>query len=434
MATQSIPEGYKLVPDTQESVKVPQARGKAAAFDRWLAQGGKPFQHSGKFKQGPMKGLTYDQAKQKFETMWATSPDSIKEKYASRAGDQTALAPSERTAQGIGTPVPKQAAGTLAADQQKSRMAYYTRINGVQPAPKDSGKPGSSAIVQGPPAPRKGDERETMAQRAATPAEETGEYAPGSDQARAAALSATSANERLATADNGDGAMRAAVANQRFSDYGIAAVNEATKKEAARRAQQDQVEQAVPKSKLGMDVAQNTPTSGASPAEMKQDDEARVAAMTTPKPTIAPAPTPTVVQSVGTSQAATPTAPAAKPSTIGKPAPINSLTGLPMGYRPGDAVAPAQQAAADASVAAQKSAPPITAGAPRAIPVVTPTPPPSTVAMRAADEMRRQAAINANPATTNPDDPKKFFTGRVLPLDQLVKPKKLQGIGIPSRA
>jgi hypothetical protein len=103
MATPSVPAGFKLVPDNTNPSGVPEARGKAAAFDAWLAQGGllpgdeargRGGRKVGVYTQGPMKGMTYDQAKQKFEGMWASAPDAIKEKYAGRS--ESDLAPSER--------------------------------------------------------------------------------------------------------------------------------------------------------------------------------------------------------------------------------------------------------------------------------------------------------------------------------------------------
>jgi len=129
---------------------------------------------------------------------------------------------------------------------------------------------------------------------------------------------------------------------------------------------------------------------------------------------------------------------------------INALTGLPFGYQPGDklpasADAAMQQRGRDSQTRQSVNA----AGAPppRAIVVQQPRPTalqqsainrPRTVTTgvegAANREMQRQAAINANPATTNPDDPKKFFTGKVKPLDQLVKRPKLVGIGTPARA
>jgi hypothetical protein len=93
---------------------VPEARGKAAALDAWLAQGGQPFRGSGKFKKGPFKGKTIDEARAQFERMWATAPDSIKNKYASRSL-KTDLAPIEREAAQAKPPVQKAAAPQAAA-------------------------------------------------------------------------------------------------------------------------------------------------------------------------------------------------------------------------------------------------------------------------------------------------------------------------------
>lgn len=86
----------------------PQAQGKAAALSAYLARGGTPFKHSGRFKKGPMKGKNVDEATAEFERMWAVSPDSLKQKYANRSsGKTTDLAPSERlTASGTPAPMP----------------------------------------------------------------------------------------------------------------------------------------------------------------------------------------------------------------------------------------------------------------------------------------------------------------------------------------
>lgn len=64
------------------------------------------------------------------------------------------------------------------------------------------------------------------------------------------------------------------------------------------------------------------------------------------------------------------------PQMSANPAPegrLNPLTGLPMGYRPGDSVSPQYQASADQSVTRQKSAQDAAiASAPRAVPVASP--------------------------------------------------------------
>jgi hypothetical protein len=118
-------------------------------------------------------------------------------------------------------------------------------------------------------------------------------------------------------------------------------------------------------------------------------------------------------------------APIAAPKAPAGPK-VNSLTGLPMGYNPGDVVAPQFADAAAASVARQRSVP-ATTPAMRTVPeldrsaINRPRTVTTGVEGAANREMKRQAGINANPSTVNPDDPKKFFTGRTLPLDQLVK-------------
>jgi hypothetical protein len=81
-----------------ENSTIPEARGKAAAMDTWLAQGGGTNQKTGRFRSGPMKGMTYDGAKAKFEGMWDKAPGAIKDKYAKKGAQATALAPSEKPA------------------------------------------------------------------------------------------------------------------------------------------------------------------------------------------------------------------------------------------------------------------------------------------------------------------------------------------------
>ena len=61
-----------------------------------------------RFTQGPIKGLTVEQATEKARGLWSKAPDSVKEKYAGR--EASTLAPSER-------------------------KAYRQQIAGVEPAP-----------------------------------------------------------------------------------------------------------------------------------------------------------------------------------------------------------------------------------------------------------------------------------------------------------
>lgn len=59
--------------------------GHQMAMDSYLAKFGPRFQHSGTFKEGPMKGKTLDQAIAQFEQTWATSPASVRMNWARRA-------------------------------------------------------------------------------------------------------------------------------------------------------------------------------------------------------------------------------------------------------------------------------------------------------------------------------------------------------------
>lgn len=59
--------------------------GHQMAMDSYLAKFGPRFQHSGTFKEGPMKGKTIDQAIAQFEQTWATTPASVRMNWAKRA-------------------------------------------------------------------------------------------------------------------------------------------------------------------------------------------------------------------------------------------------------------------------------------------------------------------------------------------------------------
>lgn len=132
--------GYPPPMDPRQAEN-PAARGKAAAFDTWLAQGGELVKKNGRgdkgkssrFAQGPMRGMTYDQAKQKFERMWATAPDSVKNKYASRSLE-TDLAPVERP--GGQAPTGNAANGPRPGETMPQ---YYQRI-GMAPKPEQPAK------------------------------------------------------------------------------------------------------------------------------------------------------------------------------------------------------------------------------------------------------------------------------------------------------
>lgn len=79
------------------STAASDAEAKKAAFDAWIAQGGGLIDSSGSapgsrrpiYRQGPQKGMTHDQARQKFESIWAATPASVREKYRQRASGGT---------------------------------------------------------------------------------------------------------------------------------------------------------------------------------------------------------------------------------------------------------------------------------------------------------------------------------------------------------
>lgn len=115
-----LPQAYQ--PPVSNPSPVPEARGKAAALDAWLARGGQPFRGSGKYKKGPFKGKTIDEARAQFETMWAKAPDAVKNKYASRSL-KTDLAPIEREAAAPKTPVKKPSQPDFSKEQMKPAAA-----------------------------------------------------------------------------------------------------------------------------------------------------------------------------------------------------------------------------------------------------------------------------------------------------------------------
>ena len=392
-------------------VAVPENRAKAAAFDRWMAQGGRPGRKSGKFLTGPQKGMTYDQAKQRFEGMWAGASPEVRAKYDARVKASDAMPPA--------APAPAKPPGQMYADQKKNRMGYYSRINGVTAAP-----PPASAKKTVNPAATSG----------------AGRGKPiGTPEERAKVSQMVAEGGDYATAFVG---VPGTVPTEAFQDMGMRAAA------AYDRMQQDNATPhlaGVRDEKAAADKAAADRQAAAKVAEVKamqekqvKDERARLGlADPAPAPspvaaTPAPAPAPSApIQPMGppatAKTPATPAAPYGQPVIGGGAPKINRLTGLPMGYRPGDStdgMDAEMKGRADASTARMNSATP----PPRAIPVVTPARPPS-VEQRAADEMRRQAAINANPSKVNPDDPKKFFTGRVLPLDQLNNPAKAPSSG-----
>ena len=462
---------------------VPEAHAKAAAFDTWMAQGGGNPQRmgrGGKFHQGPMKGMTLDQAKQAFESKWATVGDGVKEKYAGRSS--TDLAPSERI-QGI-QPTPAQSSAQpglsptgpnparkdmSAAGMQQRRMASYgyefdkngvavkigTKTNTVpsfKPLP-----PGQSRIVQGPPSPTgpattppaavaptpatrapvnpnqrpaldgtaTADEREARLATPTTvvPAFKRGNSAPtnpvaiGTPEEQARATAELQRTSGLNTADNGGSVSDAAAvsaskptgqatppAKKPFVPFDVSKIptgdnstpfsrtidsaaagidnfrrnavqgasSPFTADVASARTAKSQTDSqaasdaaaAAAKSQRDAEIAkingipapapfpvgnraQNIAAAGGDVSKLSTDDRMVAQGKINGGPTpVVKAPTQTI-------------APPVKPLIPGiQPAPLNRLTGLPMGYQPGDKVEAPQQANADASVARQIAADP----------------------------------------------------------------------------
>lgn len=71
------------------------AQAKVAAYDEWIAQGGPLVVNTRRgskgrgprYGTGPMRGMTVEQAKVKFESLWESTPNSVKDKYRQRAAE-----------------------------------------------------------------------------------------------------------------------------------------------------------------------------------------------------------------------------------------------------------------------------------------------------------------------------------------------------------
>ena len=192
--------------------QVPIAAGKAAALSTYLARGGELVTKKGKrkpgprYSSGPMRGKTVEQATQEFERLWGSANGAVKDKYARRETQEAALAPSEQKALGSNFRPNAPVQDMSQAATQKRRMASYgyeldEKGAAVKIEPKSNA--GRGKLIN-----------KAFDEKRDRPASD--EYAPGSDEARAAALTENSRNERYATADNGStsDAAAAAMANE----------------------------------------------------------------------------------------------------------------------------------------------------------------------------------------------------------------------------
>jgi hypothetical protein len=188
---------------------VPEARGKAAAISRLLAQGGTPFEKSKRYKKGRFKGLTVDEATARAEALWETSPDSLKQRYADRtSGRMTDLAPSEREKLMTATPAPPKVsnASLNAALPGETADQMYARQR-------------ASREKRTAPEMKTGGSAEEQQQRLAggiegRPAVRGGVIAIGTPEERARVAAMVNEGSDYATADNGNQAMRAAAASE----------------------------------------------------------------------------------------------------------------------------------------------------------------------------------------------------------------------------
>lgn len=232
MATPTIPAGYKLVPDV-EGQNVPEGRGRAEAMRTFLAQGG-GLDRSGRYRKGPMRGKTVQEATTMFEDRWAGASDGIKDKYAARARD--ILAPSEKREAGVTVATPQRNLGQQGnrmkqlEDQKISRIRMYQGDAGVEaykkrtaakPAPP-VGEKGS--IAQGSP-------KSAMAKPAASG--DQSQAAMGTPEQQAQVQAMMNEGQDFATASTNNSDMAAAIAMDKYKGRPVSAPVEKTPIESA---------------------------------------------------------------------------------------------------------------------------------------------------------------------------------------------------------
>ena len=360
MATPKIPAGFKLVPNDDEQPTTPKARGKAAALSSYLAKMGSP------------SGKKLDRRIQKFEELWAKSPDAIKNKYARKGNDD--LAPIERPA---GPPKVTNATlnASLPGETGAQTQARWKagRVKAETPAPAKApvavpsfaelskapaipeggvssvgagSSPEAEAIRQGKP--MTAFERTVSAQNQARDVAEGRALAPGAtpatspaiakqaDEARVAAMPSTPVDQSTPIDRMWDQSVRdtkrqigAVVDWVKSPVVSDVATAQAAKASADTQATQQRL---VDSAAASRQKAINDITGGApsAPAASPQQQAAQAPAQTQSAPAAPVAGQPPI---------AGPTAP---PELTGKqilknpPKGVSSLTGLPMGFRPGD--------------------------------------------------------------------------------------------------
>lgn len=119
---------------------IPEARGFAAALETYLSRGGgtrsdgKRRKAGFRYTEGPIKGLTIEQATQKARELWAKAPESVRSKYANR--DSRLLTRSERLIQGI-SPAPSGAPAGTAGQAPSTVAPAAPPVDTAVPSPAD---------------------------------------------------------------------------------------------------------------------------------------------------------------------------------------------------------------------------------------------------------------------------------------------------------
>lgn len=411
MATPKIPAGFKLVPTDEEQPNTPKARGKAAALSSYLAKMGSP------------SGKRLDRRIQKFEKLWAKSPDALKNKYARQGSDD--LAPIERPAgpakvtnATLNASLPGE---TGAQTQERFRQGRVAKERGATPAPVAAPTAGTSftELTKAPSIPEGGVnsvgngefangkrmtafERNVADQNQARDIAEGRALAPGAtpasspaaakqeDEARVAAMPPTPVDQSTPIGRMWDqsirdtkrqfGAVVDAVKSPFVSD--VATAQSAKASADAQATQQRLVDSAA----TSRQTAVNRITGGApavSPQQQAAQSPAPAQAAPSPSapvagqppiagPTAAPVPTGAALIQAPISKTGQQMDPAIKSDNGAGLTRVNRTTGIPFGFRPGDALPKSadgtmQQRASDSQARqAQASAPTPPIAAPKA--------------------------------------------------------------------
>lgn len=117
---------------TQEQLVQYIPAGKQMALEAYVAQGGGMISKGGssnpafRYQAGPIKGLTKEQAVQKFEVMWAKVGGDTKLKYAKRAFESGRDPDVNRQLAG------EQSSGASDAEDQNARLIEESKARRLQ--------------------------------------------------------------------------------------------------------------------------------------------------------------------------------------------------------------------------------------------------------------------------------------------------------------